>query len=235
MLLATAAGLLGARWSAAGGLVVELGSAPAGAPVTARLAEVLRDPSLELRLRLTGGEWTDEAGHPAARPRRRGRRSARSCAGGSTTGPRSHCSTTPRRSRTARRRSRRSRWPPPRSTTRAATASCAPGSSSCGGCGAGCSTPPTRSAASSRLELRSGPLREAEALERLLRDVPEADALRDELARARAELADIAQGLYPTSLLERGLAGSLADARRALAAARHRSRSTTSRSHPRSR
>ena len=211
VLLATAAGLLGARWSAAGGLVVELGSAPAGAPVTARLAEALRDPSLALRLRLTGGEWTDEAGHPAPDPaaddgqrallRRRlddgtevallhdptavpDRAAAESAVAVAATAV-----DNARRDRELRaqveqlRRLRR-----------------------------GLLDAADEERRQLELELSSGPLREAEALERLLRDVPEADALRDELARARAELADIAQGLYPTSLLERGLAGSLADA-----------------------
>jgi hypothetical protein len=68
VLIATAAGLLGplatGRWSAAAasGLVVELAGGPAGAPVTAGLAEVLRDPVLELLVREPGGSWTDEAG-----------------------------------------------------------------------------------------------------------------------------------------------------------------------------
>ena len=95
VLLATAVALLvplaGGRWqaAAASGLVVELGATPPGAPVTGRLAEVLHDPGLELRLRLPGGGWTDEAGRPApepARPRRAPRASPAAC---STTGPRS--------------------------------------------------------------------------------------------------------------------------------------------------
>jgi hypothetical protein len=67
-LLGTAAGLFGplagARWSVATatGLALELGAGPAGAPITAGLAEVLRDPALELRLSAPHGSWTDEAG-----------------------------------------------------------------------------------------------------------------------------------------------------------------------------
>ena len=48
--------------------MVELGTTPAGAPVTARLARVLHDPGLELRLRLPGGGWTDEGGRAASEP-----------------------------------------------------------------------------------------------------------------------------------------------------------------------
>ena len=63
-------------------------------------------------------------------------------------------------------------------------------------------------------ELRSGPLRDVEDLERLLRDLPPDRALqplRGELALAREELIEIARGLYPRALIERGLAGALAD------------------------
>ena len=74
VLLVTAAGLFAplatGRWSAAAtaGLVAELGAGPVQAPLTARLAELLRDPRLELRVRAPGGSWTDEAGLPAPDP-----------------------------------------------------------------------------------------------------------------------------------------------------------------------
>ena len=211
VLLATAAGLLGARWSAAGGLVVELGSAPAGAPVTARLAEALRDPSLVLRLRLAGGEWTDEAGHPAPDPAGDGERRAllrRRLDDGTDVALLHDPAAVPDRAAAesavavaatavdnARRdRELRARIEQLRRLRR------------------GLLDAADEERRQLELELRSGPLREAEELERLLRNVPGAEALRDELARARAELTGIAQGLYPASLLERGLAGSLADA-----------------------
>ena len=92
MLLATAVALLVplSSWqaAAASGLVVELGGAPAGAPVTAGLARVLHDPGLELRLRLPGGRWTDEGGRAApgaaARPVTRDHRDACSRTGPSS-------------------------------------------------------------------------------------------------------------------------------------------------------
>jgi signal transduction histidine kinase len=58
-------------------------------------------------------------------------------------------------------------------------------------------------------ELRSGPLRDVEALDDLLHEY--AEPLRGELALARQELLDIALGLYPQALTEHGLAGALAD------------------------
>jgi len=61
------------------------------------------------------------------------------------------------------------------------------------------------------LELRSGPLRSADELDRRLGDVPgeQVEALRRELALARDELAEIARGLHPGPLLEHGLTGAL--------------------------
>jgi signal transduction histidine kinase len=60
-------------------------------------------------------------------------------------------------------------------------------------------------------ELRLGPLREAGRLDALLGRVPgdRARTLRRELSLARAELMEIARGLYPTALARDGLAASL--------------------------
>jgi signal transduction histidine kinase len=60
-------------------------------------------------------------------------------------------------------------------------------------------------------ELRLGPLREADRLDELLGRVPggRAQTLRRELALARAELMEIARGLYPAALARDGLAASL--------------------------
>ena len=68
----------GWRWS--------LGAAPAGAPITAGLAGALRDPGLELRMRLPGAAWTDEAGRAAPEPQAgdRGRAITRSVLGDGT-------------------------------------------------------------------------------------------------------------------------------------------------------
>jgi hypothetical protein len=63
-------------------------------------------------------------------------------------------------------------------------------------------------------ELRSGPLREVEELQRLLGDLPPdhvLQPLRGELVLAHQELVDIARGLYPQALIARGLTGALAD------------------------
>jgi signal transduction histidine kinase len=208
VLIATAAGLLGARWSAAGGLVVELGAAPAGAPVTARLAEALRDPSLALRLRLADGGWTDEAGQPAPDPAADGGRRAllrRRLDDGTEFALLHDPAAVPDRAAAesavavaatavdnARRdRELRAQIEQLRRLRR------------------GLLDAADEERRQLELELRSGPLREAEELERLLSDVPEAAPLRDELARARAELADIARGLYP---LEAGLPAALEEA-----------------------
>jgi signal transduction histidine kinase len=59
-------------------------------------------------------------------------------------------------------------------------------------------------------ELRLGPLREADALAALLPD----GELATEVARIRAELSEIARGLYPATLAEDGLVSALADAAR---------------------
>ena len=59
-------------------------------------------------------------------------------------------------------------------------------------------------------ELRSGPLLDVETVGRLLNGVA-SDPLRAELALAHQELIDIARGLYPQVLIERGLAEALAD------------------------
>src|ERR1019366_9314695 len=74
VLVATAAGLLiplaVGRWTATATsrLVAELGSRPGAGTLTNRLAQALRDPRLELRLRLPDGEWVTESGSPVAAP-----------------------------------------------------------------------------------------------------------------------------------------------------------------------
>jgi signal transduction histidine kinase len=219
VLVATAAGLLGSlaggRWSAAAttGLVVELGTAPAGAPITARLAEVLGDPSLQLRLRLVGGSWTDEAGRPAPAPAvgdgRRGltRRLLDDgtelallhdpaaipdpAAAASAVAVAATAVDNARRDREVQARIEQLR------RLRRGLLDAA-----------------DEERRQLELELRSGPLHEVELLDQLLRNLPyeHVEALRRELALAHGELVDTAHGLYPTALEKHGLAKSLSAA-----------------------
>ncbi len=216
VLLATAAGLLGAlaagRWSsaAATGLVVELGAAPAGAPVTARLADALGDPGLELRIR-SGEGWTDEAGRPGPEPSAaNGRRAVtrRLLEGGTELALLHDPAAIPDRAaaesavavaaaavdNVRRDREVRARIVELRRLRR------------------GLLEAADEERRQLEVELRAGPLRDAAELERRLDRIPGAGALRDELAMAREELAEIARGLHPGALLEQGLAGALAGA-----------------------
>jgi hypothetical protein len=219
VLLTTAATLLGAlaagRWSAAAatGLVVELGAAPAGAPVTARLAEVLGDPGLELRMRARGGPWTDETGRPTPEPAASGGRRAltRRLLDGDTEVALLHDpAAIPDRAAAesavavaatavdnARRdREVRTRIDELRRLRR------------------GLLEAADEERHQLELELRSGPLRNADELDQRLRDIPgeQPAALRSEPALAHQELVDIAHGLHPGTLLEHGLTGALSDA-----------------------
>jgi hypothetical protein len=215
-LLATAAALLGPltreRWGAAAatGLVIELGAGPPGAPITAGLAEVLRDPGLELRLRAPGGSWTDEAGHPAPEPEERASSQtvtgrvladgtevallhdtaaiADQAAAESAVAVAATAVENARQEREVRERIEHLR------TLRRAVLAAVD--------------------EERRLledELRLGPLREADRLDELLRGMPgeRTAALRRELAVARAELVEIARGLYPAALARDGLTASL--------------------------
>jgi signal transduction histidine kinase len=218
VLLITASGLLlpiaSGRWgaAAASGLVVELGAAPAGAPVTARLAEVLRDPTLELRLRPPGGTWTDEAGRPAREPELRdGRRAVtrRVVEDGTEVALLHDPAALPDRSAaesavavaaTAVDNARsdrevRARIEHLRRLRR------------------GLLDAVDEERRQLEVELRAGPLRDAADVGHLLRGVTgqRADALREELAIVGSELDEIAQGLHPELLLEHGLAHALQD------------------------
>ncbi|MDA0160757.1 hypothetical protein OM076_10815 [Solirubrobacter ginsenosidimutans] len=218
VLLATALTLLvplrAGRWqaAAASGLVVELGTLPAGAPITARLSRALHDPGLELRLRLPGGRWTDEGGRaapdplpgpsraitgrvlddgtevalihdPAAMPDRALAESAVAVAATAIDNARRDRDIRARIEELHRLR---------RGLLEAAY----------------------EERRQLEAELRSGPLRDVEDLERLLRELPPdqvLEPLRGELVLAHQELVDIARGLYPQALIARGLAGALAD------------------------
>jgi signal transduction histidine kinase len=211
-LLAVAAGLLvplaAGRWGAgiATGLVLELGDGPPGAPVTAGLAAVLHDPSLELMLRLPGGSWTDEAGRPAPEPAAEDGRAVtrRALADGTDvalvhdpaaiTDPAAAESAVAvaatavdnaRREREVRKRIERLRRLR-RGLLEAADEE--------------------RRALEGELHL--GPLREADGIAALLPD----DELRRELAQIRAELGEIARGLYPATLARDGLIAALRSA-----------------------
>jgi hypothetical protein len=218
VMLATAAGLLAplaaGRWglAAASGLVVELGAAAAGAPVTARLASILNDPGLELRLRFAGGAWTDELGRPAPEPAEHdGQRSVthRLLDDGTEVALVHDPVAIPDRAvaesavavaataidNARRDRDVRTRIEELRRLRRGLV---------------GAADEERRQL---EVELRSGALRGVDELDAILRDLP-ADAgrpLRHELALARKELLDVARGLYPRILAERGLAGAVED------------------------
>ena len=70
-----------------------------------------------------------------------------------------------------------------------------------------------RSAASSRSSCVRARSAASTSSTRLLRELPAdpGQPLRDELALARKELVDVARGLYPRVLAERGLAGAVED------------------------
>jgi hypothetical protein len=219
VLLATAAGLLGllatGRWkaAAASGLALELGAAPAGAPITAGLADALRDPGLELRMRLPGAEWADEAGRAAPEPqaRDRGRAITRRVLGDGTELALLH--------------------------DPAAIADRAAAESAVAVAAVAVDNARHERQVHERIEhlqrlrrglleaadeerraledeLRLGPLREADRLDELLGTLPgeQASAQRRELAVARGELTEIARGLYPQALARDGLAATLSDA-----------------------
>ena len=216
VLIATAAGLLAplaaGRWglAAASGLVVELGAAPAGAPVTARLASILNDPGLKLRLRFPGGAWTDELGRPAPEPAGHdGQRSVthRVMDDGTEVALVHDPVAIPDRAvaesavavaataidNARRDRDVRTRIEELRRLRR------------------GLVDAADEERRQLEVELRSGALRGVDELDAILRDLP-AEAgqpLRHELALARKELIDVARGLYPRILAERGLAGAV--------------------------
>ena len=210
VLIASAAGLLGllavGRWSAAAaaGLALELGGGPAGAPVTAGLAAVLRDPDLELRIRLAGGVWTDEGGAPATPPEEvnRGYAVIRRVLADGTEVALLHdpmAITDPAAAESAvavaatavdnarREREVRDRIEHLQRLRR------------------GLLDAADEERRALEDELRLGPLREADAIAALLPEGP----LREELARVRAELAEIARGLYPAVLARDGLVAAL--------------------------
>lgn len=218
VLLGTAVALLlplaGGRWqaAAASGLVVELGTLPAGAPVTARLAEVLHDPGLELRLRLADGSWADEAGRPTPAPAARdGQRSItrRVLENGTEVALIHDPAAIPDRAvaesavavaataiDNARRDSEvRARIEELRRLRRSLLEAA------------------DEERRQLEIELRSGPLRDVNELDDLMGDLSpdQAEAPRGELALAHQELLDIAHGLHPHALIERGLAGALSD------------------------
>jgi hypothetical protein len=218
VLLTAAAGLLiplaSGRWSAvaASSLALELGTGAPGAPITAGLADVLRDPELELRLRVPGGRWTDEAGRPAAEPAARGAGRAltrRVLADGtqvallhdaaaiadravaeSAVGVAATAVENARREREVREQIERLRR-----------------------LRRGLLVAADEERRLLEDELRLGPLREADRLDALLAGMPgeRVQGLRRELAAARAELTEIARGLYPAALARDGLAAALAD------------------------
>jgi hypothetical protein len=210
VVIASAAGLLGllaaGRWSAAAatGLALELGGGRAGAPVTAGLAAVLRDPDLELRIRLAGGAWTDEAGAPAAPPEAvdGGHAVTRRVLADGTEVALLHdpaAITDPAAAESAvavaatavdnarRERVVRDRIAHLQRLRR----------------GLLDAADEERRALEDELQL--GPLREADAIAALLPEGP----LREELQRVRAELAEIARGLYPAVLARDGLVAAL--------------------------
>jgi hypothetical protein len=218
VLLGTAITLLlplaGGRWqaAAASGLVVELGTGPTGAPVTGRLAEVLHDPGLELRLRLPDGSWADEAGRPAAEPvAHGGRRSItrRVLDDGTEVALIHDPAAIPDRAvaesavavaATALDNARRDREVHTRIAELRRLRR-------------GLLEAADEERHQLEVELQSGPLRAVEELDDRLRDLPpdQAAVARSELALARQELVEIAHGLYPQALIERGLAGALSD------------------------
>ena len=185
--------------AAATGLVLELGAAPAGAPVTAGLAEVLRDPGLELRLR-AARRVVDRRGRaarpaPAARDGRP-RVTRRVLEDGTEVALLHDPAAIPDRGGGRVRRrggGHRGRQRAPRA--RGARAR----SSSCAACGAACSKPPTRSGACSRTSCARPAARRRTNWTTLCATLPpdRLEALRRELALARDELAEIARGLYP--------------------------------------
>jgi len=217
VLLGTAVALLaplaGGRWqsAAASSLVVELGRGPAGAPITARLAEVLHDPGLELRLRLPDGSWTDEAGHTATDP-------------GAQDGARRSITRRVLDDGTDVALIHDPAAIPDRAVAESAVAVAATAIDNARRdrdvrthieelrrLRRGLLDAADEERRQLETELRSGPLRDVEDLAGLLHNLSgdHAEALRSELATVRQELVDISNGLYPRLLIERGLAGAL--------------------------
>jgi len=215
-LLATATALAGAlargRWSAAAatGLVLELGLGPPGAPITAGMAAVLRDPELELRLRTPGGSWTDEAGHSSRDPEERdaGRAVTRRVLADGTEVALLHdmaaitdqaaAESAVAVAATAVENARhqhevRERIDHLRSLRRGVLAAA------------------DEERRMLEDDLRLGPLRQAERLDELLGGMPgeQAQTLRSDLAIAKEQLIEIARGLYPAALARDGLTATL--------------------------
>ncbi|HEX6022061.1 MAG TPA: hypothetical protein VFZ00_08695 [Solirubrobacter sp.] len=212
--VALLAPLAGGRWRAAAtaGLAIELGATPTGAPVTARLAEVLHDPGLELRLRLPGAGWTDEGGHPAREPAAASapRALLRRVLGDGTEVALLHDpAAVPDRTvaeaavaaaATAIDNARRQRDIKVRIEERRRLRR-------------GLLEAADEERRQLETELRSGPLRAVDELDELLCDLPtkQAERPRNLIAEARSELASIALGLHPKVVIDNGLASALAD------------------------
>ncbi len=218
VLIATAIGLLiplaVGRWTATATsrLVVELGSGPGEGPLTTRLAQALRDPRLELRLRLPDGEWVNESGSPVAAPAPDSpeRISTRRVTGdGAEIALLHDPSALPDRAvaqsavlvaGTAVDNARRDREVRGRIADlrelRQRLLDAA-----------------DQERRELELELRSGALRELEEIDLLLSQLPGplADKLRREVTTAGSELVDLANGLHPAELLRAGLGSALAD------------------------
>jgi signal transduction histidine kinase len=224
VLIVTAAGLLiplaVGRWTATATsrLVVELGSGTGEGPLTTRLAQALRDPRLELRLRLPDGEWVNESGvrvaapapdspdrigtrrvtgdgteivllhDPSALPDRAVAESAVVVAGTAVDNARRDREV---RARIADLRDLRRRLLDAADQERRQL----------------------------ELELRSGALHELAEIDALLSQLPSGrvDTARRELATAGTELVDLANGLHPAELLRAGLGSALAGVAQGLA------------------
>jgi signal transduction histidine kinase len=220
VLVATAATLLlplaSDRWTdaAAAGLVIELGSSPAGAPVTARLAEVLHDPGLELCLHMPGAPWADEAGRPApepvARPGQHRSITRRTLDDGTEVALIHDPAAIPDRAvaesavtvaATAIDNARRDQEVQTRIDELRRLRH-------------GLLDAADEERRQLEVELRSGPLRDIEQLGCALQDLPheQAEALHSELATAHRELEEIARGLHPRALIEDGLSGAVSNA-----------------------
>ena len=212
--VALLAPLAGGRWHAAAtaGLSVELGATPAGAPVTVRLAEVLHDPGLDLRLRLPGGGWTDEAGRPAREPAADGARRAltrRVLDDGTEVALIHDPAAVPHRAvaeaavaaaATAIDNARRHRDVQARIEERRRLRR-------------GLLEAADEERRQLETELRSGPLRAVDELDELLRELPaeQAEKPRSLIAGVRSELASIALGLHPQAVIDDGLVAALVE------------------------
>lgn len=216
VLLALAGGLLvplaTRRWSAAtaSGLVAELATGPPRAPITARLADVLNDPGLQLLVRPSGGSWTDEAGLAAPDPTAGVNGLAltrRTLDDGTEVALIHHAAAISDRAtadaavavaalavdNAQQERDVRVRVAQLRRLRR------------------GLLDAADDERRQLEHELRAGSLRQADDLDDRLAALPAhtAVSLRSELALARSELTAIARGLYPEALAREGLAGAL--------------------------